>query len=141
MNSTPLIENDNINNMQQFCKGCEKNLPSSSFIAVNGKSYRTCNNCRTKNKAVYQRKLISKQENDADNDQIIVEFHDFYDFFADNYNLFECAIHDKDEQENSENLEFKVSCIVDVNTLEGNPKDQAGRIIEIISDIDEYTWM
>ncbi|RIA82005.1 hypothetical protein C1645_836045 [Glomus cerebriforme] len=56
-------------------------------------------------------------ENDADNDQIIVEFHDFYDFFAHNYNLFECAIHDKDEQENSENLEFKVSCIVDVDTL------------------------
>ena len=36
MNSTPLVSNDNINNMQQFCKGCEKNLPSSSFIAING---------------------------------------------------------------------------------------------------------
>ena len=58
-----------------------------------------------------------------------------------NYNLFEHAIHDKDGQENNENLEFKVSCIVDVTTLEGNPKDQAERIIEIISDIDKYTWM
>jgi hypothetical protein len=40
-----------------------------------------------------------------------------------NYNLFEHAIHDKDEQENNENLEFKVSCIVDVITLESNSKD------------------
>lgn len=133
MNSMPLVSNNNVNNIQQFCKGCEKNLPSSSFIAVNGKSYRTCNTCRIQNRAIYQRKLISKQENDADNDQIVVEFHDFYDFFAHNYNLF--------EQKNSENLEFKVSCIVDVNTLKENPKDQASHIIEIISDIDEYTWM
>ena len=63
--------------MQQFCKGCEKNLPSSSFIAVNGKSYRTCNTCRTQNKAVYQRKLLYKQQ-----DQIIIEFHNFYDYLA-----------------------------------------------------------
>ena len=40
------MNSNNINNEQQYCKGCEKNFPSSSFTN-NGKSYRTCNTCHT----------------------------------------------------------------------------------------------
>ena len=123
----------NSNNEQQYCKVCEKNFPSSSFTS-NGKSYRTCNNCRTQNKGVYQRKL----ENSAD---AAIEFHDFYDYFANNFDLFEKEQENKENDENNNNSEFKVSCIVNIDTLEGNSKEKAGRVIEIISDIDEYTWM
>ena len=79
-------------------------------------------------------------ENYAD-DQIEVEFKDFYDFYAHNFSLFENGTNEEKEQENSDDLEFKVSCIVNIASLEGSSKEQAGCIIEIISDIDEYTWM
>jgi hypothetical protein len=128
--SNIFVVNDNINNEQQYCKGCEKNLPLSSFT-TNGKSYRTCDTCRTQNKAVYQRKKL------ADDDQMVIEFHDFYDFIAQRLDLFE---HNERGEENNDNLELKISCIVDA-TIEGNSKEKASRIIEIISDVDEYTWM
>ncbi len=46
MNLNPLISNNNINNKQQYCKECEKNLPFNSFI-TNEKVYYTCNTCHT----------------------------------------------------------------------------------------------
>ena len=50
-----LKTNDNIGNEHQRCKGCEKTLPLDLFV-INGKSYRTCNTCRIKNKESYQKK-------------------------------------------------------------------------------------
>src|SRR5688572_28628964 len=97
MNSKPLITNVNIDNNQwQCCRGCDRNFPPSSFTS-SGKSYRTCNTCRIQNKAVYQRKLIHKQENYAD-DQTAIEFHDFYDFFA---NLFENSTNNEEQENNN----------------------------------------
>ncbi len=136
MNSKPLVTNDNTNNKRQYCKGCKNTLPPSSFT-TNGKSYRTCNTCRFQNKTVYQRK---KQQNpDADDDQIIIEFHDFHDFLANSFGNIE----NNKNQENKENLEFKFSCTVNINTLEdkGDFKKQANHIISIIADVDEYTWV
>src|SRR4051812_12369438 len=77
MNSNILTTNntDNINNEQQYCKGCEKNCLSSLFT-TNGKLYRTCNTCRLQNKAVYQQKLAQKQQDNADGDQIPIGFPD-----------------------------------------------------------------
>jgi len=145
MNSKPLvITNDNMNNKQQYCKGCENNFPPSSFT-TNGKSYRTCNACRIQNKAVYQRKLLHKQQNlDANgenDDQNIIEFHDFHDFLADLFGNIN--IENNENQENKENSEFKFSCTVNINTLEGKNdfKEQANHIISIIADVDEYSWV
>jgi hypothetical protein len=131
MNSNILTTN-NINNEQwQYCKGCEKNWPSSLFT-TNGKLYRTCNTCRLQNKAVYQRKLIQKQQDNAVDP---IEFSDFNDFMAE---LFEKVTNDN---ENQENLEFKFSCTVNITGLEGDFKGRAEHIKKIISDVDEYMWM
>lgn len=113
-------------------EGCENNLPPSSFT-INGKSYRTCNTCRLQNKEVYHRKLH------ADDDQLTIEFPDFYDFLASSFNNME----GNEDQENKENLEFKFSCIVNIDTLKdkGDFKEQASQIISIIADVDEYTWV
>jgi len=109
-----LTTNNNINNEQrQYCKGCEKNCPSSLFT-TNGKLYRTCNTCRLQNKAVYQRKLIQKQQDNADSP---IEFSDFNDFMAE---LFEKVTNDS---ENQGNPEFKFSCTVDITVLEGDFKE------------------
>src|SRR5687767_8279666 len=99
MNLKPLVTNDN--NNQQYCKGCENNFPPSLFTA-SGKSYRTCNTCRLQNKAVYQRKLLYKQQNPDTNDDQIIEFPEFHDFLADSFG----EIEDNENQENKENLEF-----------------------------------
>ena len=47
------LTNNNIDNIQQYCKGCEKNL-STSFFVTNENSYRTCNVCHIQNKEVHQ---------------------------------------------------------------------------------------
>jgi hypothetical protein len=133
MNPKPLVTNNN-NNKQQYCSGCENNYPSSSFT-INGKFYRTCNTCCLQNNAAYQQRLLYKQQN---LDQII-EFDDFHDFLADSFDNRE----NNENQENQENLEFKFSCIVNINTLEGecNFKEWASHIISVIIDVDEYAWV
>src|SRR4051812_22550145 len=124
MNSKTLIIN---NNEQQYCKGCERNFPPSSFT-TNGKSYRTCNTCRIQNRKVYQQKIMPEV------DQMVIEFPDFNDFMAD---LFE------EGNENKENIEFKLSCIIKIITLEAasNLKEWVERIVKVISNVDEYSWM
>ena len=47
------LTNNNIDNIQQYCKGCEKNL-STSFFVINENSYRTCSVCHVQNKEVHQ---------------------------------------------------------------------------------------
>ena len=132
MNAKPLIIKNDINNNQQYCKRCEKNLPPDLFI-TNGKPYRTCNICRIQNKAIYQRKL---QQMNANTDQIVIDFYDFSDFLS---NAFEnVANSEKENQENKENLKFIFSCTINIIALEGDPKEKAGHIIKIISDVDEY---
>src|SRR5439155_958708 len=122
-----LTTNNNINNEQrQYCKGCEKNCPSSLFT-TNGKLYRSCNTCRLQNKAVYQRKLIQKQQDNADSP---IEFSDFNDFMAE---LFEKVTNDS---ENQGNLEFKFSCTVDITVLEGDLKSQKNIAIQVSIVID-----
>src|SRR6266542_2864535 len=97
MKSKPLvITNNNMNNKQQYCKGCENNFPPSSFT-TNGKSYRTCNTVHAAFK--------------------IIQFHDFHDFLADLFGNIN--IENNENQENKENLEFKFFCTVNINTLEG----------------------
>ena len=104
---------------------------------MNGKSYYTCNTCRVQNKAVYQRKLTHKQ----DDNQIEIEFHDFHDFIAQIFDSFENITDNNKKQENNGNLEFKVSCIINIITLKGDSKEKADCIIKTISDVDDYTWM
>lgn len=133
MNAKPLVTKRNIDNDQQYCKGCEKNLPSNLFI-TNKKPYRTCNICRNQNKAVHQRK--SQQ---SSTDQIPIEFYDLSDFLS---SAFENATNNEEEtQENKENLKFIFSCTINIITLEGDSKEKADHIIKIISDVDEYTWV
>ncbi|RIA80171.1 hypothetical protein C1645_839183 [Glomus cerebriforme] len=78
------------------------------------------------------RNNIAKQNN-ADADQIPIEFTDFNDFMAKFLANF-------DNNENQENSEFKLSCTVNITGLTGNFKEQAGYIIKAISDDHEYTW-
>ena len=64
-----------------------------------------------------------------------IEFPDFNDFMAD---LFE------EYNENKENLEFKLSCTIKIITtleVESNLKEWVERIVKVISDVDEYSWM
>ncbi|RHZ52159.1 hypothetical protein Glove_464g61 [Diversispora epigaea] len=131
MNSSPLISNNNINNRQQYCKGCEKNLPLNLFIS-NEKSFRTCETCCTQNKVVQQKK---SKKND---DQMFIDFPNFIDFIAEK---FENIANNDEDQENNNTKEFKVSCILNISTLTGNSKERAGHIVEIISDVDEYIWV
>ncbi len=130
MNLQPL-SNSNINNEQQYCKGCEKTFPSSSFT-INGKSYHTCNTCHTQNRANYQQKLM--QQNNVDADQMLIEFTNFNDFMAE---FFENKTNT--DIENQENLEFKFSCIMNITILKDDFKERADHIIKVISDVDEYT--
>ena len=127
MTSRSLVTNDN--NKQQYCKGCERNLPPNSF-SINEKSFLTCNACRIQNRAVYQRKIM---QNNADADQLMpIDFPDFNDFMADSFESM-------NNNENKENPEFKLSCTMKITSLNGNLKEWAGCIVKIISDVDEYT--
>ncbi|RIA82602.1 hypothetical protein C1645_835117 [Glomus cerebriforme] len=133
MNPKPFVTNNN-NNKQQYCSGCESNYPPSSFTA-NGNFYCTCNMCRHQNKEAYQQRLLYKQQNPDDQ---IIEFDNFHDFLADSFDNRE----NNEDQENKENLEFKFSCIVNINTLEGecDVKERASHIISVIIDVDKYAW-
>ena len=132
MNAKPLVTKNDTDDSQQWCKGCEKNVPSSLFI-TNGKSYKTCNICRAQNKAFYRQK--SQKFND---DQILIEFYDLSDFISEVFNEFE-----NEATENQENEDvFAFSCTTNIITLEGNDsKEKADHIIKVISDVDEYVWM
>ena len=100
--------NDNIDNRPQYCKGCERYFPPNSFIN-NGKSYRTCNTCRIQNKAVYQRKLTQKQQNNAYDDQMLTEFHNLDDFIMHFFNLFESITdNEKTKKISIRNLKFLI---------------------------------
>ena len=123
----------NIDNIQQYCKGCEKKLAPSLFI-TNGKSYRTCNICRLQNKASYQR---HKQQSNAE-DQVLIELDDFSDKIFD---AFENTISSIENKENETNTKFRFSSIVNIVTLKGDSKERANDIIKIISDVDEYIWV
>ena len=112
MNTKPLIIKNDINNNQQYCKGCEKNLPSDLFI-TNGKPYCTCNICCIQNKVIYQWKL---QQMNANTDQIVIDFYDFSDFLS---NAFENVAN---SEENKEDLNFIFSCTINITALEGDPK-------------------
>jgi hypothetical protein len=127
-----LKTNDNIGNEHQRCKGCEKTLPLNLFV-INGKSYRTCNTCRIKNKESYQKK---KQQIYAGiTDQSPIEFIELYDLLSEIYER------ESENKENVVNPEFIFSCTINIATLEGDSKEKANVIIKELSDIDEYTWM
>jgi len=142
MSSDSLVIKDNINNEQQYCKGCERYFSPNSFTN-NRKSYRTCNACRIQNKAVYQRKLIQKQQNNAySDDQMPTEFHNFDDFIVHIFDLFESiTITDNEREQENINPEFKVSYTVNITSLKGNSKERADYIVKTISEVDEYTWV
>lgn len=136
------LTNNNIDNIQQYCKGCEKNLPTSFFV-TNENFYRTCSVCRVQNKEVHQRKSIYKQQLNNPNANIanqtpieLIELHNFGDFMSEIFNIFE-----NENKENTENLKFEFSCIVNTVTLEGDFKEKANYIIKEICDVDDYTWM
>ena len=65
---------------------------------------------------------------------MLIKFPDFNDFMADLFG---------EDNENKENLEFKLSCTIKITTLEieSNLKEWVERIVGIISDVDEYIWM
>src|SRR4051812_3390121 len=130
----------NNDNMQQYCKGCEKLLTSSLFI-TNRKPFRTCSNCRLLNKTNYQQKLIYKQLNGSSNadftDHMPIEIDDLNDFISKVLDEFENTTNSEKESENKENeaiLTFRFSCIVNIITLEGDSRKQADDIIKAISD-------
>src|ERR1051325_6323163 len=126
MNANPLVINNDTGSKQR-CKGCEKNVPFSLFI-TNEKSYKTCNTCRTQNKAFYRQKLQKS------NDQILIEFNDLGDYLSEVFDALENeAI---ENQENEENV-FAFSCAINIITLEGNnSKEKADCIVKVISDVD-----
>ncbi len=71
-----------------------------------------------------------------------IEFYDFNDFIDYIAQIFDKNITNNNiEQENGINSEFKFFCTVNIVTLKGNFKEKADHIIEMISDMDEYTWM
>jgi len=74
------ITNNNVNN-KQYCKEWEKNFSFSSFT-TNRKSYCICNAYHVQNRKAYQQKIIYKQQNPVNVNQMAIEFHDFYDFIA-----------------------------------------------------------
>ncbi|CAG8804094.1 25995_t:CDS:2 [Gigaspora margarita] len=45
------------------------------------------------------------------------------------------------DQENQKSLKFEFSCTVNISMLEGDSKERANYIIEVISDADEYKWI
>ncbi|CAB4424215.1 unnamed protein product [Rhizophagus irregularis] len=140
MNSSrPLVIHNNIDNEYQYCKGCEKNLSSSLFI-TDKRSYRTCITCRIQNK---EQKLVRKQKvNAEDADQIPIELTDLCEILSEILDPFENIERDENEnQENVENHEFTFSCTVNIAILEGSSKEKANQIINILSDVDEYTWI
>jgi hypothetical protein len=130
MNPNPLVTNNNGSKYQR-CKGCEKTLLLNLFV-INGKSYRTYNMCRIKNKEIYQQK---KQQINAGGASIeLIELCDYLSEILDSFEEFE-------NKENVVNPEFTFSCTVNIGTLEGSPKEKAKYIIKEISDVDEYTWV
>src|SRR5437870_3535228 len=84
--------------------------------------------------------VIKKQQNSTDdnnnNNQISIEFDVFHDFIA---QKFENTTNNNELLNN--NPEFNISCTLNLATLKGNFKEKAGHIIEIISEVDEFTWV
>ena len=105
-------------------------------------SYRSCVTCRIQSKNAYQRKL--QQKNAEAGDQISIELTDLYEFLSEILDKFE-NIADieigSENQENVENHKFTFFCIVNIAILEGNSKEKANHLIQVLSNINEYTWM
>ncbi|CAG8763712.1 15066_t:CDS:2, partial [Racocetra persica] len=135
MNSNPLIISNNIN-AQKGCSGCDKLLSLSSFI-TNQKTFSTCNTCRGQNKVIKQQKKIQNQDEKPDSESII-ELGDFDEHLMQIFDSYKCR---NDNQENNNPSQFEFSCTVNISTLEGNSKEQADYIIDVISKIDDYMWI
>ncbi|RHZ90148.1 hypothetical protein Glove_7g38 [Diversispora epigaea] len=86
------------------------------------------------NKQQYYKGKIS-QKKQTDN-LMIVDFYNFHDFIAENIENTNNNNHKENTQNN--NLEFKVSYTIDITTLDGNSKEKATRIVEVISDFKLY---
>ncbi|CAG8701579.1 1650_t:CDS:1, partial [Cetraspora pellucida] len=121
------INNNDIT--QKYCKECDIYHPCSLFINNKNKIVRICNMCCTQDK---KRNISKKQPEEHDN-EIIVDFYDFYDHIMQFFDLFEDEKVDED-QENLKSLEFEFSCTVNISALEGDLKERTNCIIEIISD-------
>ncbi|CAG8794486.1 5375_t:CDS:1, partial [Racocetra fulgida] len=61
-----------------------------------------------------KRSISKKQLEECDN-EIIVDFYDFYDYIMQFFDPFECE--KVEDQENLKSLEFEFSCIINVSAL------------------------
>ncbi|RIB29550.1 hypothetical protein C2G38_2155006 [Gigaspora rosea] len=128
------IEENNSNNKENYCSRCDNFHSPESFI-TNKKTYRTCNKCRTQNK-IY--KQVKNNEQSPDN---LIEIHDLSDVISQEFESVENSIDNAEDKKNRNDVEFTFSCSININELEGNSKEKASKIIEIISDVDEYKWI
>ena len=88
-------------------------------------------------KSIYKQQLNDPNANIANQTPIeLIELHNFGDFMSEIFNIFE-----DENKENTENLKFEFSCIVNTVTLEGDFKEKANYIVKEICDVDDYTWM
>jgi hypothetical protein len=128
-----------------YCKRCQKHLPIIEFNnEITGNVFSTCNYCRSKNKASRQKnKLLKRQfteENDPDTieEETIISNNDLADYIYHLLDLYKSG----DNVEDKENMpKFCFSCSVDTSLLDGDSKQIANTIVDIIADTDDYSWM
>ncbi|CAG8578680.1 5605_t:CDS:2, partial [Scutellospora calospora] len=70
--------------------------------------------------------------------ETIIELSDLDEYLIQIFDLYE---HNKENQENNTSLKLEFSCTISISTLDGNSEEQADKIIEIISNIDDYIWI
>ncbi|CAG8797716.1 5436_t:CDS:1, partial [Racocetra fulgida] len=64
-----------------------------------------------------KKRNISKKQPEEHNNEIIVDFYDFYDHIMQFFDPFEDEKVDED-QENLKSLEFEFSCAINISALE-----------------------
>lgn len=119
------------------CTGCDQNLPIGEFMGskANGdpKQFRTCVNCRDKSKRSKKRQLDAEDDENDQEDAEIVEITDPVDIC--NHIMQLLNVH----SESAAPIQFQ--CNIDMSIFDKSEKEIAEELIELIEDVDEFTWM
>ena len=129
-----LQEQNNSTNKSQTCSSCRKILPIELYFNdKNSKLFRICIHCHTSQ----QKKSKHMQENNnAENAEPVTQFTDFDEFLDFYSELLEFI----KNEENVDDPQINIACIVDSPSFIGLPKEIADEIVKQVSEVDDYSW-
>ncbi|CAG8848767.1 3981_t:CDS:2, partial [Gigaspora margarita] len=99
---------------------------------------RNCDKCRAQAKRYRENNKLLKIDNEIPNE--ILEPNNLADYIYDIIELHTKLITAENNKENNQ-LGIHFLCAVDISSYNESPKEIADNLINIVSDVDEYSWI